>query len=109
MTHALTINLPDKEIGVKVEIDGLGVFENGSTNTVHEEDLLTFVQKHVKYSYGSTKNGKMTVKVSVPKLEEILPQGVTLDLEPPEDETDPPVVSDSQGPGEDVNNEGDEQ
>jgi len=44
--YTISINLPDLPEGTEVEVDGLGVFANGSTNDISDELADMFQAKH---------------------------------------------------------------
>ena len=86
----LKIDLPDREVGVKIEIDGLGVFENGTTAEVSEEDLVSFVVHHAQYDHRYDKKGNLHTTIRKKDPEKLLPEGATIGT---------PVAGNSQKPG----------
>lgn len=58
--YKVEVNMPNLPKGVPVEVDGLGVFENGATYEISEEEALAFRQKHVVIQTKYDDEGKMT-------------------------------------------------
>lgn len=49
--YRLTLDMPNSAAGTKVELDGLGIFENGKSYDIKEEDLdlQTFLVHHNRH------------------------------------------------------------
>lgn len=48
--YVLTVNLPNLPQGELVEVDGVGIFPNGSTTNLEEFNSSTFAAHHEKHS-----------------------------------------------------------
>lgn len=44
--YSLTLDLPNLDKGAEVELDGLGVFKNGETHEISDEDAENFRMRH---------------------------------------------------------------
>jgi hypothetical protein len=63
--YTVEVNLPNVGKGQPVEIDGLGIFENGTTTEVSDADAQSFRQKHSVMETETDENGGMTNTVKV--------------------------------------------
>ena len=61
--YKMEINLPNTPRGQLVEVDGLGIFENGSEVFIDKEQAEAFRAKHEKVVVRSTKRGLSIVDV----------------------------------------------
>jgi hypothetical protein len=58
--YEITLDFPDRSKGDTVEIDGLGVFENGYSYTVSDEEAEAFRLHHTTQQHEWDKDGNMT-------------------------------------------------
>jgi hypothetical protein len=58
--YNITLDFPDRSKGDTVEIDGLGVFENGYSYTVSDEEAAAFRVHHSTQEYEWDSEGNMT-------------------------------------------------
>lgn len=59
--YVVTINMPNLDKGEVVEIDGLGLFENGYEYQVGADEADQYRTKHAKQSVSHSDDGVMTV------------------------------------------------
>lgn len=58
--YDITLDYPDRSKGDTVEIDGLGVFENGYSYTISDEEADAFRQHHMVQHHEWDEDGNMT-------------------------------------------------
>lgn len=79
--NKIKVDLPGRAEGDRVEIDGLGFFENGSAYSLKDEEVQAFIAKHAKVTYErNPETGGMIVKreeLTFEELIELVP-GVTI-------------------------------
>lgn len=101
--YTVEVNMPNLAEGVEVEVDGLGVFENGGTYQLSDEEAQFFRQKHshIETEYGE--EGQMSnTLVLGPVLEEAFKDSETIKVTHTEDKAEKHVQD--KLPVEGVNN-----
>ncbi len=63
--YVLTVDIDTLAKGVPVEVDGLGVFENGYSYDISEEEAEAFRIKGTTQSFSHDKDGNLIVKTEV--------------------------------------------
>jgi len=62
--YEMTIDMDNLAKGADVEVDGLGLFKNGETVEVSDEDAENFRLRHQRVEHTFDEEGKLHVEVS---------------------------------------------
>jgi hypothetical protein len=84
--YEVTVNVPSAGKGTDLEIPGLGVFKNGTTTVLEDEEVATFRQHHAGYGDdGEYQLGPTPLQANF--MEGIDVEYVDYDPPPPPDDT----------------------